>query len=140
MTVNRKGLRNQLKSLLWRKTGVGTGADSPATPGTPSAAGGSGSSAGGVSYAAGSVESAMRQLSDLALQLGDYDTAASTLRLLASDTKADRAYKAYAGVQEALGTAAVLAGAPPPEAVASYKEALYRYSQVGWVGLGGGPQ
>ncbi len=67
----------------------------------------------------------MRQLSDLALALGDYDTAASTLRLLASDTRADRAYKAYAGVQEALGAAAVLAGAPPSEAAACYKEALH---------------
>lgn len=63
--------------------------------------------------------------------LGDYETAASTLRLLASDTKADRAYKAYAGVQEALGAAAVLSGAPPSEAAAGYKEAVYRYAQVG---------
>ena len=71
--------------------------------------------------------------------LGDYETASATLRLLASDTKADRAYKAYAGVQEALGAAAVLAGAPPAEAAASYKEAFYRYSQVGeWGGGGGG--
>lgn len=77
----------------------------------------------------------MRQLSDLALALGDYDTASSTLRLLASDTRADRAYKAYAGVQEALGAAAVLAGAPPSEAAACYKEALHRYLQVG-VGQG----
>jgi hypothetical protein len=73
----------------------------------------------------------MRQLSDLALMLGDYETASSTLRLLASDTKADRAYKAYAGVQEALGAAAVMMGAPPPDAIASYKEALHRYAQVG---------
>lgn len=73
----------------------------------------------------------MRQLSDLALQLGDHDTAASTLRLLAADTKADRCYKAFAGVQEALGAAAVLAGGPPSEAAACYKEALHRYTQVG---------
>lgn len=73
----------------------------------------------------------MRQLSDLALALGDYDTAASTLRLLASDTRADRAYKA--GVQETLGAAAVLAGAPPSEAAACYREALHRYSQVAGV-------
>ena len=72
----------------------------------------------------------MRQLSDLALLLGDYETASSTLRLLASDTKADRAYKAYAGVQEALGASAVMAGAPPSEALASYKEAINRYLQV----------
>lgn len=79
----------------------------------------------------------MRQLSDLALMLGDYETAASTLRLLASDTKSDRAYKAYAGVQEALGAAAVLSGAPPSEASAGYKEAVYRYSQVGGPGVRG---
>ena len=78
----------------------------------------------------------MRQLSDLALMLGDYDTASATLRLLGSDTKADRAFKAYAGVQEALGAAAVLSGAPPSEVLASYKEALYRYLQVGG-GAGG---
>jgi hypothetical protein len=74
----------------------------------------------------------MRQLGDLALMLGDHHTAASTLRLLAADTRADRAYKAHAGVQEALGTAAVLAGATPSEAAACYKEALRRYLQVRW--------
>ncbi|EFN58685.1 hypothetical protein CHLNCDRAFT_140292 [Chlorella variabilis] len=125
VTANRKGLKNQLKSLLWRKGAL----DSASTPGTPSASGGA-AGAAGVSYAGGSVESHMRQLSDLALMLGDYDTASSTLRLLASDTKADRAYKAYAGVQEALGAAAVLAGAPPSDAMASYKEALHRYAQL----------
>ncbi|PRW18320.1 trafficking particle complex subunit 8 [Chlorella sorokiniana] len=135
VTANRKGLKNQLKSLLWRKAGSAAGgSDSPATsaPSTPSAAataGGSGAAAP-ASYASGSVEAAMRQLSDLALALGDYDTAASTLRLLASDTRADRAYKAYAGVQEALGAVAVLSGAPPSEAAACYKEALHRYSQL----------
>lgn len=130
VTANRKGLRNQLKSLLWRKPGSSSGGqDGGSMPSTPTAAGGGAGTP--ASYAPGSVESAMRQLSDLALQLGDYDTAASTLRLLASDTKADRAYKAYAGVQEALGAAAVLAGAPPSDAAASYKEALHRYSQVG---------
>ncbi|KAL4458148.1 hypothetical protein ABPG75_013013 [Micractinium tetrahymenae] len=144
VTANRRGLKNQLKSLLWRKGGGSSGSssataaasgpgssggqDSPRSmPGTPSATAVAAASA---SYAAGSVESHMRQLSDLALMLGDYETAASTLRLLASDTKADRAYKAYAGVQEALGAATVLSGAPPSEASAGYKEAVYRYSQL----------
>ena len=150
MTANRKGLKNQLKSLLWRKgtssssSGAAVlGQESPATPGTPlSSAGGSDSGDAAIgtpltaSYAAGSVERAMRQLGDLALLLGDYDTAVSTLRLLSGDTKADRAFKAHAGVQEALGVAAVLSGAPPSDAVASFKEAFYRYSQV--CGGGGG--
>ena len=150
MTANRKGLKNQLKSLLWRK-GTSSGAaapgqDSPATPGTPLSSGGGGSDSGDAaigaplpaSYAAGSVERAMRQLGDLAALLGDYDTTVSTLRLLSSDTKADRAFKAHAGVQEALGVAAVLSGAPPSDAVASFKEAFYRYSQVWSRGVGGG--
>ncbi len=148
VTANRRGLKNQLKSLLWRKGGSsssggggsaagggvgssgGSGLDSPhSMPSTPSVAGAAGVAA--PSYASGSVESHMRQLSDLALMLGDYETASSTLRLLASDTKSDKAYKAYAGVQEALGAAAVLSGAPPSEASAGYKEALHRYLQVG---------
>ena len=138
VTANRKGLRNQLKSLLWRKgASSSSGQDSPQTPATPSAAGAAaGGGAAGAACASGSVESHMRQLSDLALMLGDYDTASATLRLLGSDIKADRAFKAYAGVQEALGAAAVLSGAPPSEVLASYKEALYRYSQVGG-GAGG---
>ncbi|KFM25113.1 Trafficking protein particle complex subunit 8 [Auxenochlorella protothecoides] len=54
-------------------------------------------------------------LADLALMLGDVDGAASTLRLLAADLKADRAFRHYAGAQEALGVCAALSGAPSAE-------------------------
>lgn len=123
VTANRKGLKNQLKSLLWRKS-----VDSSSSPGTgPMSTGGTAAA----SLAPASVEAHMRQMGDLALMLGDHHTATSTLRLLAADTRADRAYKAHAGVQEALGTAAVLAGAAPSEVAACYMEALRRYLQVG---------
>ncbi|KAL4852692.1 Trafficking protein particle complex subunit 8 [Chlorella vulgaris] len=138
VTTNRKGLKNQLKSLLWRKTASADAGSGPGTSASGSGSGGgagsgSGSGSGGAaasSLAPGSVECQMRQLSDLALLLGDYETATSTLRLLAADTKADRGFKAYAGALEALGAAAVLSGAPPSEAVSSYREALHRYSQL----------
>jgi hypothetical protein len=41
----------------------------------------------------------MRALADLAFTMQDYDTALSTLRLLASDLRADKAWKQYAAVQ-----------------------------------------
>eukprot|EP00887_Chlorella_sp_A99_P001561 scaffold8.g1561.t1 len=145
----RKGLRNQLRSLLWRKGSGGFSAaaamgslgsllDAPqaAQPATPptAAAADAGAAAGGgasnVTYPHSTVEAQMRQLADLALMLGDTETATGTLRLLASDFKGDKAYRHYAGVQEALGAAAVLAGAPPADAAAHWKEALYRYQQL----------
>ena len=41
----------------------------------------------------------MRQLADLAFVMQDYETAQSTLKLLAGDYKTDKAYKHLAGVQ-----------------------------------------
>lgn len=116
----RRGLRNQLRSFLWRKSSSSFGAAAVSAVGSLLEAGappspqqqaqaqqqhnsGGGSSAAAApaapQYPASSVEAQMRQLADLALMLGDYDTATSTLRLLASDFKGDKAYKHYAGVQ-----------------------------------------
>lgn len=150
VAATRKGLRNQLRSLLWRK-GSGTfGAAAtsavgsllePPSPGPqgqqPAAGAATGAAAGsggaaavpGTAYPYTSVEAQMRQLADLALMLGDCETATSTLRLLASDFKGDKAYKHYAAVQEALGAAAALSGSAG-DAVAHFKEALYRYHQL----------
>lgn len=110
VTSTRKGLRNQLKSLLWRKSSSSSflpsaatdspSATAPATPSSATAAGAAGAHPalhGG--YAASSVEGEMRALSDLALMLRDADTALGTLRLLASDFKQDKAWKHYAAVQ-----------------------------------------
>ena len=41
----------------------------------------------------------MRQLADLAFVMQDYETAQSTLKLLAGDYKTDKAWKHLAGVQ-----------------------------------------
>ena len=96
----RKGLRNQLKGLLWRGKGA-TGSGAGQGPETPRVA-----SASGPTYGAASVEGQMRALADLAFILQDYDTAAATLRLLAADLKADKAWKHYAGAQVILYTRA----------------------------------
>ena len=45
----------------------------------------------------------MRALADLAFMLQDYDTCASTLRLLGPELKADKAWKHYAGCQVGAG-------------------------------------
>ena len=88
---SRKGLRNQLKGLLWRGKS-GSGASLAAEPvRVPSAS--------GASYGAASVEGQMRALADVAFVMQDYELAASTLRLLSSDLKADKAWKHYAGAQ-----------------------------------------
>ncbi|KAK9823583.1 hypothetical protein WJX72_003982 [[Myrmecia] bisecta] len=74
VTATRRGLRNQIKTLLWRKSS----ADSPAAP--------------------------------------DYHTALSTLRLLSSDYKIDKAWRNYAGVQEMLGLTLFMTGGSMSEA------------------------
>ncbi len=125
VTSTRKGLRNQLKSLLWRKAGSSSflsstpaATDSPAgtAPSTPTAAGAAAAGAGTPlpgAYLHSSVEGEMRALSDLAMLLRDYDTALSTLRLLASDFKQDKAWKHYAAVQVcAAGSLFALVGWP----------------------------
>lgn len=108
VTSTRKGLRNQLKTLLWRKQpgalGAAPGRDSPRGSvhggsvhgGSAAAASANGSA---VPYGGGSVEGQMRALADLAFMMQDYDTALSTLRLLASDLRSDKAWKQYAAVQ-----------------------------------------
>jgi hypothetical protein len=133
VSVTRKGLKNQLKNLLFRKAT----AVMPIEPSSQNGGGETGQNgttsniniAGNdiVLFPASSVEGQMRQLSDLAMTLGDYETAISTLRLLATDYKAEKAYKHYAAVQEALGIATFLSGGRTVDAVAHLKEALYRY-------------
>lgn len=86
VAANRKGLRNQLKTLLWRKT-----ADVAGT-------GGGGGSAGAV-YDAASLESQMHQLAVLSFLIQDYETSASTLRLLCSDYRQDKSWRHLAFAQ-----------------------------------------
>ena len=93
VTVSRRGLRNQLKTFLFRSK-------SNAASETPRA--GAAAAGGPSQYGAATTEGQMRQLADLAFVMQDYETAQSTLKLLASDYKTDKAWKHLAGVQVGL--------------------------------------
>eukprot|EP00191_Tetraselmis_sp_GSL018_P010607 CAMPEP_0177617484 /NCGR_PEP_ID=MMETSP0419_2-20121207/24909_1 /TAXON_ID=582737 /ORGANISM="Tetraselmis sp., Strain GSL018" /LENGTH=1191 /DNA_ID=CAMNT_0019116003 /DNA_START=216 /DNA_END=3787 /DNA_ORIENTATION=+ len=91
ITSTRRGLKNSLKALWWRK-------ERPAED-----AGGQNSQHGASGwYAHSTPESQMRALSDMAFMLHDYGLAASTLRLLQGDYRADKAMRHYAAAQEML--------------------------------------
>lgn len=129
----RRGIRNQLKSLLnFRKPASTSPLPSPssrsanatgAEPGSPR-------QSGATHYSRTSQESQLRQLSDLALMVGDCETALTALRLLSSDYKSDKAYLQYAGVQEAMAIATVLCDGSPTDVVSSFREAYFRYDQI----------
>lgn len=135
VSLSRKGLRNQLKSFLWRKTTSSSEAD----PGNLTGQSGSSSSTQSRPYGATSLALEMRQLADLALMVGDTETALSTLRLVATDFRAERAKRHYAAAQEAIGVAMALSGAPAVEAAAPIKDAFFRYSQLSVAGSGTAP-
>lgn len=94
VTVSRRGLRNQLKTFLFRSKSNAS-AETPRAGATPSGGGAGGSN----QYGAATTEGQMRQLADLAFVMQDYETAQSTLKLLAGDYKTDKAFKHLAGVQ-----------------------------------------
>ncbi|KAI3993969.1 hypothetical protein MKX01_002982 [Papaver californicum] len=83
VSATRKGFRNQIKNLWWRK-------GKEDTPDAPS---------GGM-YTFSSIESQIRVLGDYAFMLRDYELALSNYRLLSTDYKLDKAWKRFAGVQE----------------------------------------
>eukprot|EP00897_Mesotaenium_endlicherianum_P006564 jgi/Mesen1/5936/ME000301S05060 len=85
VSANRKGLRNQIKNLWFKKPKE----DVPDTP-------------AGV-YTHKSMESQIRVLADYALMVRDYELALANYRLLAGDYKSDKAWKHYAGAQEMTG-------------------------------------
>ena len=88
VTSTRKGLRNQFKALLGlRKPGSSL---SPETVRSTSTNG---------TYDNSSPEGQLRQLGDLAFMLQDFETAASSYQLLATDLKSDRAWRQYAATQ-----------------------------------------
>ena len=99
--ASRKGIRNQLKGLLWRgrsgsaSTLANSTANAPPVPDSSQRS----APAAGQAYSTGSIEFQMRMLADVAFLIQDYELAGSTLRLLAADFKSDRAWKHYAGAQ-----------------------------------------
>lgn len=67
-------------------------------------------------YNYSTVESQMRYLSDMAFMMHDFTLAASTLRLLQGDYKADKAMRHYAAAQvRALGAGGLSQSHCPPE-------------------------
>ncbi|XP_024543290.1 trafficking protein particle complex subunit 8 isoform X1 [Selaginella moellendorffii] len=114
VAATRRGLKNQLKNLWWRKK------DSE-YPDTPS----------GNVYTYNSVESQIRVLADYSFMLQDYDLAVSNYRLLSSDYKADRALKRYAGVMEMLGICLCLLDQSRKEADNSLETAYITYQTCG---------
>ncbi|CAN1277708.1 Trafficking protein particle complex subunit 8 [Linum perenne] len=82
VSATRRGFRNQIKNLWWRK-----GKDDPNE--TPS----------GAMYTFSSIESQIRVLGDHAFMLHDYELALANYRLISTDYKLDKAWKRYAGVQ-----------------------------------------
>jgi hypothetical protein len=81
VATTRKGFRNQIKNLWWRKRD-----DVP-------------EAANGPMYTFTSIESQIRVLGDYAFMLRDYELALSNYRLLSTDYKLDKAWKRFAGVQ-----------------------------------------
>ncbi|KAL7096493.1 hypothetical protein ACP275_10G083100 [Erythranthe tilingii] len=88
VSATRKGFRNQIKNLWWRKGKEDT-LENP----------------DGSTYTFSSTESQIRVLGDYAFMLRDYELALSNYRLISTDYKLDKAWKYYAGVQEMMGLA-----------------------------------
>ncbi|XP_024378593.1 uncharacterized protein [Physcomitrium patens] len=114
VSATRRGLKNQLKNLWWRKGKEET----------------SDVQAGG-QYTFSSMESQIRVLADYAFMLHDYDLALQNYRLLSSDYKTDKAWKRYAGVQEMIGLCLFMMDQSRREAEISLESAYNVYQKCG---------
>lgn len=130
----RRGLKNQLKTFLFRKTP----SESNIPRGDVDAVSsyGDDSSLEFLELKSNSIESAMRQQSDLLLMVGDYTTAVSTLKLLSTDLKSDRLYFHFASAQECLAFAHLVGGISISSAILYFKEAFIRYASLVDIGNG----
>ncbi|KAE9621728.1 hypothetical protein Lal_00032713 [Lupinus albus] len=114
VSATRKGFRNQIKNLWWRK-GKEDGADS----------------LNGPMYNYNSIESQIRVLGDYAFMLRDYELALSNYRLISTDYKIDKAWKRYAGVQEMMGLAYFMSDQSRKEAEYCMEHAFNTYLKLG---------
>ncbi|XXG85723.1 hypothetical protein AAC387_Pa11g0756 [Persea americana] len=114
VSATRRGFRNQIKNLWWRK-----GKDD--TPDAPT----------GPMYTFSSVESQIRVLGDYAFMLRDYELALSNYRLLSTDYKLDKAWKRYAGVQEMIGLSYFMLDQSRKEAEYCMENAFNTYLKIG---------
>ncbi|XP_050243779.1 uncharacterized protein LOC126692278 isoform X1 [Quercus robur] len=114
VSATRKGFRNQIKNLWWRK-GKEDAVDSPDGP----------------MYTFSSIESQIRVLGDYAFMLRDYELALSNYRLISTDYKLDKAWKRYAGVQEMMGLTFFMLDQSRKEAEYCMENAFNTYLKIG---------
>eukprot|EP00899_Mesostigma_viride_P026486 jgi/Mesvir1/7021/Mv09151-RA.1 len=114
----RKGLKNQLKSLWYKKE---------KKEGDTSVHGGK----EGLIYQFTSMESQLRVLADMAFMIRDYELALSTYRLVAGDYKTDRAWRHYAGTQEMTGLCLFMLDPTKRECEAALETAYTYYQRCG---------
>ncbi|CAL1370679.1 unnamed protein product [Linum trigynum] len=114
VSATRRGFRNQIKNLWWRK-----GKDDPNE--MPS----------GSMYTFSSIESQIRVLGDHAFMLHDYELALANYRLISTDYKLDKAWKRYAGVQEMMALAYFLLDQSRKEAEYCMENAFNTYLKLG---------
>ncbi|XP_057525663.1 uncharacterized protein LOC130805064 isoform X2 [Amaranthus tricolor] len=117
VSATRKGFRNQIKNLWWRKAKE----DIPDTPDGPA-------------YTFSSTESQIRVLGDYAFMLRDYDLALSNYRLISTDYKLDKSWKRYAGVQEMTALAYFMLDQLRKEAEYCMETAFTTYLKLGLYG------
>ncbi|XP_022766944.1 trafficking protein particle complex subunit 8-like isoform X2 [Durio zibethinus] len=117
VSATRKGFRNQIKNLWWRK-GKEDAIDTPNGP----------------VYTFSSIESQIRMLGDYAFMLRDYELALSNYRLISTDYKLDKAWKRYAGVQEMMGLTYFLLDQSRKEAQYCMENAFNTYLKLGSAG------
>lgn len=113
VATTRKGFRNQIKNLWWRKRD-----DVP-------------EAANGPMYTFTSIESQIRVLGDYAFMLRDYELALSNYRLLSTDYKLDKAWKRFAGVQEMSGLCYFMLDQSRKDAEYCMENAFSTYLRIG---------
>lgn len=118
VSATRKGFRNQIKNLWWRKGKE----DAP-------------DSLYGHMYTFSSVESQIRILGDYGFMLQDYELALSSYRLISTDYKLDKAWKRFAGVQEMMGLTYFISDQSRKEAEYCMENAFTTYLKMGSSGL-----
>ncbi|XP_021755995.1 trafficking protein particle complex subunit 8-like [Chenopodium quinoa] len=114
VSATRKGFKNQIKNLWWRKGRE----DTQDTPDGPA-------------YTFSSTESQIRVLGDYAFMLRDYDLALSNYRLISMDYKLDKSWKRYAGVQEMMALTYFMMDQASKEAESCLDSAFTTYLKLG---------
>ena len=136
ISSSRRGLKNQLKSLFFRKSSSQLGGLADTLEKIPVQTSDKEHSLCFTELNENSVEAAMRFQSDLLMMVGDYNTAISTLKLLCTDLKSDEMYFHYAAAQECLAAAHIISGMSLSSAISYYRESFVRYMGLARDGTG----